>query len=178
MQPLKQDDDTPYQFEDGDRNLPGSDSLQLIRQDADSQQFLDDQSYDGRINDATSDTPGSGGNQEMRLKSRFFAATIYMVAADESSSCRLYLTSKFLAATIYIVATDESSSNGSYISPNDETDDDASPKGSVDLVTHIPRSRGLLEDEATAHKGEACCICINGGLCCLFVKFVDEDGDM
>lgn len=154
LRSLEQDDDTPYQFGDGDGNLLGSDSLQPIGQDAASQQSPEDQSYDGGINDATSNASGSGDGREMRLKSLFFAAIICMVAAYESSS------------------------DDSYISSGDKADDDTSSADGAGSVGRVPISKRVLGDEATEHEGEACLSCVRRQARCLFIKFVDEDGDV
>lgn len=64
------------------------------------------------------------------------------------------------------------------MSSKDDTTGDASPAEGADPVHRAPVSKRLLEDEATVHEGEACIICLQSDTRCLFIKFVDEDGQM
>lgn len=150
------DEDVFYEFEDDDGNLLHSDSPSPLEQDVDPSQSSEHQLHDGgnSVDDAASETPGSDHDRQMNLKSKFFAATICMVATD-----------------------DDSSTDDSYISSNDVADDNATPVDKISSVDRAPVSQRILEDEATEHEGESCLQCIQTGSRCLFIKFVDEDGD-
>lgn len=150
------DEDVLYKFKDDDGNLLHDDSPLPLKQNADPPQSSENQPYDDghSVDDAASETPGSDHNQQMNLKSKFFAATICMVATDDSS-------------------TDDS-----YISSNDVVEVNATPSDEVSSVDPAPVSQRILKDEATVHEGEACLNCVQTRVRCLFIKFVDEDGDM
>lgn len=155
------DDDVHYLFEDEDGNLLDSDPPQSEEQVADPQPSLANQpdGGGGNVEDAASGSLDSdGGDRRMNLTSHFFAATICMVATEDSSS------------------------DGSYISSDDAADDGVSPAAddtdTPDPVDRAPVSKRILEDDATVHEGEACSPCVQQGARCLFVKFVDEDGDV